>query len=122
MQNDTVKPVIFVKHTCPFCFKVRAFLLEAGLAGEVELREATTPDEEEALHRELSTKAAKVSFPTIRLGDEYLGGSDEIIERLARLHRVRQETLPTLRAYLDGPFAQLMALHEENAGLKQAVS
>ena len=28
--------------------------------------------------------------------------------------------LPTFRAYVDGPFAQLLALYKENAELKQA--
>ena len=33
MSLISENPVLFVKHTCPFCLKVRLYLLEAGLLG-----------------------------------------------------------------------------------------
>ncbi len=120
MQEPLAKPVLFVKHGCPFCLKVRLFLLEAGLLDKVELREASIPDEEERLRNELSAHVDKVSFPTARFGtDDYLTESDDIIARFAAVSGTQPERLPTFRAYVDGPFAQLLALYRENANLKK---
>lgn len=114
----TEKPVLFVKHTCPFSLKLRLYLLEAGLLDRVNLRESRTPAEEEAMRRELSPHLAKVSYPAARFGGEYLTESDDIIARFAKDGGRPPEQLPTYQAYVDGPFAQLVALHRENAKLK----
>lgn len=116
---STEKPVLFVKHTCPFCLKLRLYLLEAGLLDSVSLRESRTPEDEEAMRAELTPHLAKVSYPAVRFGTEYVTESDEIIARFARDGGRRPEELPTYQAYVDGPFTQLLALHRENAELKQ---
>lgn len=112
-------PVLFVKHSCPFCLKVRLYLLEAGLIDTVTLRESRSPEEEEAMMVELSPHLAKVSYPTLRLGDTYLTESDDIIAHFVKDGGPAPEQLPTFQAYVDGPFSQLMALYRENAELKQ---
>ena len=120
MPEPDTKPVLFVKHTCPFSFKVRLFLLEAGIADQVELREASTAEEEDALRADLVDHLDKVSFPTVRFGDgDYLAESEDIVARFAALSGVRPETLPAFRAYVDGPFAQLLTLYRENAELRK---
>ncbi|WP_026792508.1 glutathione S-transferase N-terminal domain-containing protein [Pleomorphomonas oryzae] len=119
MLEVSSKPVLFVKHTCPFCLKLRLYLLEAGLLDSVILCESRTPEEEEAMRAELSPHLAKVSYPTARFGEEYMTESDDIIARFARNGGRPPEQLPTYQAYVDGPFAQLLALHRENAELKQ---
>lgn len=115
----TQKPVLFVKHTCPFCLKLRLYLLEAGLLDTVSLRESRTPEEGEAMRAELAPRLAKVSYPAALFGDEYMTESDDIIARFAREGGRPPEELPTYQAYVDGPFAQLLALHRESAELKQ---
>ncbi len=120
MQEPQAVPVLFVKHTCPFCLKVRLFLMEAGLIDQVELRETVTASDEDALRTELSVRLGKASFPTARFGtDDYVTESDDIIARFAALSGIRPENLPTFRAYTDGPFAQLLTLHRENADLRR---
>ncbi len=116
---STEKPVLFVKHTCPFCLKLRLYLLEAGLLDTVSLRESRTPEEEEAMRAELAPHLAKVSYPTARFGDEYMTESDDIIARFVRDGGRPPEQLPTYQAYVDGPFSQLLALYRENAELKE---
>ena len=108
MPEQTQKPVVFVKHACPFSFKVRVFLLDAGLLDTVELREASTAAEEQAMQAELASHVDKVSYPIVRFGNEYIRESDDIIAVFAQIHEVQPDNLPTFRAYIDGPFAQLL--------------
>lgn len=120
MSDTESKPVLFMKKGCPFCLKVRLFLLESGLLPNVEVREGASPAEEQALRDELSPHVGKVSFPAAKFGaDDYVVGSDEIIERLAKEAAVASGDLPTLTAYVDGPFRTLLELHRENAELKK---
>ena len=115
----TDKPILYVKYTCPFSLKVRLFLLEAGKLDSVELREAKEPGQDEAIRRELDGRVAKVSYPTAMFGsDDFLTESDDIISRFAEMYDVRPQDLPTFKAYVDGPFAQLAGLHRELAGLR----
>lgn len=120
MSLISENPVLFVKHTCPFCLKVRLYLLEAGLLDGVTLRESRTPEEEDAMKAELVPHVAKVSYPTLRLGDSYITESDDIIAHFVSEGGPSPSQLPTFEAYVDGPFAQLLALHKENAELKRA--
>ena len=69
---------------------------------------------------ELSPHLAKVSYPTLRLGDTYMTESDDIIAQFVDEGGPAPAQLPTFRAYVDGPFKQLLALHRENAELKRA--
>src|SRR6186713_1423412 len=119
MQEKSSKPALFVLHACPFCFKVRLFLLESGLLERVELREAGTPDEVEALRNELRGHIEKITFPIVRFGsDEYVSDSDVIVARFANTFAIDPNTLPTFRTYIEGPFAQLLRLYRENAELR----
>jgi len=123
MTDTAGKTTLFFKEGCPFCFKVRLFLLEAGLVGKVELIQGTTPADEQRLREDLAHHVSKVSFPIARFGDgDFLVGSDEIIERLARSAAISIADLPTLTAYVDGPFSQLMTLYSENAELKRSAA
>jgi glutathione S-transferase len=108
-MSDTLgKPKLFLKQGCPFCFKVRLFLLETGLVDKVELVQGGAPADEQRLRDELAHHVPKVSFPIARFGaDDYLVGSDEIIDRLAASAAVSIADLPTFKAYVDGPFSQL---------------
>ena len=120
MSTRTEKPVLFVKHECPFCLKVRLYLLEAGLLDSVTLRESHSPEEEKTMRAELEPHLDKVSYPTLRLGDSYMTESDDIIAHFVDEGGPAPAQLPTFQAYVDGPFKQLLALHRENAELKQA--
>lgn len=119
MSASVTKPVLFVKHTCPFCLKLRLYLLEAGLLDTVSLRESRSEAEEDAMKAELAPHLAKVTFPAMRFGDEYMTESDAIIARFVADGGPAPEQLPTYQAYVDGPFSQLQVLHLEIAELKR---
>ena len=116
----TFKPVFYARHTCPFSFKVRVFLLDAGQLDRVELREVFDAESEEAIRRELIGHAPEVSYPTVRFGDsDRLCESDDIIARFAEMFDVVPATLPTFGAYVDGPFQLLIGLYKEAASLRE---
>ncbi len=107
MHKSSDRPLLFVQHRCPFALKVRLYLLESGVFNSVDLREATSPDEEQSMRDEVSQHLEEIEFPAARFGQEYVSGSDVIIERLVQKGGPAPAQLPTLQAYLDGPFAQL---------------
>lgn len=124
MSDIAFKPTVFVKQDCPFCLKLRIFLLEAGLLDSVSLREFVpgTP-EEAAIRAELDGKVEKITFPTAELAPgDYLSDSDAIVARLADAHGVDTDALPTYRAYLDGPLKRMQALYVENMNLKEQLA
>ena len=123
-MTDTVRrPILFVLPTCPFCLKLRLFLLEAGLLEGAEVREADTPGAEAAIRQELEPHFEKVTFPTIRLSSgAYLADSDAIITHFARPADIDPDSLPTYQAYLTGPLAAMKKLFAENMQLKKQLT
>ena len=69
MTEAAFVPTLYVKQGCPFCLKLRIFMLESGLLDTVEVREfAVGSDEEQAIRAELAPHLEKISFPTAKLG------------------------------------------------------
>lgn len=124
MSGDTFRPVVFLKENCPFCLKIRIFLLEAGLSSEIDTRNFVPGSEEETVIRaELQPNLEKVSFPAAHLAEgQYVTESDEIIAVLARLANRNPANMPVYRNYADGAFALAMKLWKENAELRKAAS
>lgn len=122
MQSD-FKPVVYLKNGCPFCFKLRVALLELKMLDDLEIRTFTegTPEGDE-IRNVLSAKMSRVMFPTVELSPgKFKSESDELIAYFAELKNVVPENLPTLSAYINGPFKKLMALSKENKALKRAM-
>jgi glutathione S-transferase len=124
MSDTPFKPVLYLKQNCPFCLKLRIFLLEAGLLGTVTLNEfAPGSAGEAAIRAELAGKVEKITFPTAKLTpDSYLTGSDEIVAALAAQAGVDLATLPTYRSYLDGAFKTMQTLYMDNIALKKQLA
>ena len=123
MAEPENRPVLFVLPTCPFCLKLRLFLLEAGMLGGVEVREADTPESDAAIRAELAPHFDKVTFPTLRLpSGEYLADSDAIIAHFAEPAGINPGSLPTYRAYVHGPLANMKKLFAENMQLKKELA
>lgn len=118
------RPVVYLKDSCPFCFKLRVALLELGMLDMVEIRSfASGMPEEMEIRDHLSSRLERVMFPAVEiLPGQYRTESDELIAYFAGLKGIDPETLPTLAAYLDGPFRKLMALSKENRELRKALS
>jgi glutathione S-transferase len=124
MSDASFRPVIYLKAKCPFCMKVRIFLLESGLLGKVEVKDfAPGTDQETAIRAELEPKLEKVSFPAAQTAPgQYMTDSDGIIGHFAKAAGADPATMPVLSAYVEGPFQQIMTLFRENMELKKAAS
>ena len=122
MNDQAFRPTIYLKEKCPFCMKIRIFLLESGLRDQVDLKDfAPGTPEEQQVRDAVTPHLEKVSFPAAEVASgEYMADSDGIIARLAQ--RVGQDPgkMPVLKAYLEGPFQQIMTLFRENMELKKA--
>jgi hypothetical protein len=123
-MTQDFRPVVYLKNGCPFCFKLQVALLEMGSIDEVEIRtfSSGTP-EETAIRGHLSGRIEKVSLPVVEISpDEFRTESDELVAYFAGMKQINSSTLPTLQAYIDGPFAKLLQLFKENRDLKKEVS
>ena len=119
---ENFKPILYLKNGCPFCFKLRVFLLDAGLLDRFVLREFSEgSNDEKAIRDELSPHFDKVSFPSAQVtSGTYKKDSDELIAHFAKERGVDPAKLGTYQAYVEGPFALIMSLFSENKKLKQA--
>ena len=124
MTETAVAPTLYVKDGCPFCLKVRIFMLEAGLLDRFHVREFVVgSDEEQVIRTELAPHVEKISFPTALLASgEYLSESDAIIARFAEAAEVDPTTLPTFRAYASGVMPQMMSMFRENMEMKKRLA
>ncbi len=124
MTDTTFTPVIYLKDKCPFCMKIRIFLLEAGLLGDVKVRDFVPgSDEETAIREEVSPHLEKVSFPAAQLEPgKFMADSDGIIAKLAAEAKVDPARMPVLSAYVNGPFQSIMTLYKENMELKKQLA
>lgn len=124
MTEPFSQPVLHVMRECPFCLKVRLFLLEAGLIDRVTVHEfAPGTEEERIIRQELASYFPKVSFPVVQFGDgEYLGESDDIIARFAAQADVEPANLPIFGAYAECILPRMMSLYRDNIELKKHFS
>ncbi|MBM7049263.1 glutathione S-transferase N-terminal domain-containing protein [Rhizobium lusitanum] len=122
MNDLTFKPVVYFKQNCPFCLKVRLFLLEAGIMEAVEIRDFVPGSkQEEDIRAELGPHLAKASFPAAQLElGRYIAESDDIIAFLAVKSGREPASLPVFGNYVEGPFKTMMNLWKENQQLKAA--
>ena len=119
-MSGSSKPVVYVKRSCPFCLKVKLFLLEAGLMETVAIHEFEPGSQQEHdIRSELAGRLDKVSFPVARLGaGRYLTESDAIITLLAARAGRDPADMPVLTSYVEGALKPMMALWKENFELK----
>lgn len=124
MMTGPFKPIVYLKQNCPFCMKIRLFILEAGLADDVETRDfAGGTPREDMIRAELAPHLSKVSFPAAQLQPgQFIADSDAIIAALARESGRDPAEMPVYQNYVEGPFAVLMKLWKENIDLKKAAS
>lgn len=124
MTDTAFRPVLYLLDDCPFCFKVRLFLLEARLTDQVDIQAfaAATP-EQEAARAAVAAHLAKVSFPAAELEPgRFVAESDDIIAFLAKGSGNEPASMPTLRLYLEGPMHLVSKLWQENVALKAAAT
>jgi len=121
MTETVFKPVVYLLRGCPFCMKLRVFLLEAGLIDQVDIK--LVEQNSQALVQARETLAAhlpKVGFPAVELEPgRYLANSDAIIDLFAERSDIDIATLPTFQDFVGGMFTGHIALYRENMQLKQ---
>ena len=106
-------PTAFVKTNCPFSFKFRLFITEAGLAANVRFVDID-PDSS-SYARDKAELAAKIgrthTFPVVEIEPEtYRTDSDELIAYFAELHGIEPTTLPTLQFYRSGLYPTFLEM------------
>ncbi|MCC4592201.1 glutathione S-transferase N-terminal domain-containing protein [Xanthomonas campestris pv. cannae] len=121
-MTDTFKPIVYLKQHCPFCMKIRVFILEANLGAAVETRDfASGTPQEDAIRAELAPQLSRVSFPAAQLQPgQYIAESDDIVASLAQRFGRDPAAMPVYRNYVDGALAALTRLWKENTDLKAA--
>jgi glutathione S-transferase len=123
MSASDFTPIVYVKHGCPFCLKLRLFLLEAGLLDQVKFIEAATPESHQVLVDDLTAKNGKASFPAAEIEPgEYLADSDALVVHFAKMAGLDPEHLPTYQAYVGGVFPRLHQIYRENMDLKKQLA
>ena len=124
MNEPAFRPTLFFNEQCPFCMKVRIFLLEAGLRDAVEVRDfAPGSAEETAIKAMLATHLDKVTVPAAELAPgEFVADTATIIERLAGAAGVDAGALPVTGTYGQFVLPKLVELYRENMSLKQQLS
>lgn len=124
MSDPNFRPVVYFKHNCPFCLKVRLFLLEAGLTEAVEIRDFVPGSQQEVdIRAELGPHLAKISFPAAHLEEgRYIAESDDIIAFLAEHFGRDPSSLPVYGNYVEGALSPMLKLWKENIELKAAAA
>jgi glutathione S-transferase len=121
MDDIVFKPIIYLLHGCPFCMKLRVFLLEAGLIDRIDIQlvEGGSEDKREVTGK-LARHLPKVGFPAAEITQgQYMTDSDAIIAWFAEGAGIDPRTLPTFQDYVGGIFNRHLAMYRENVQLKQ---
>lgn len=109
------KPRAFVKTTCPYSFKFRLFLTEAGKADQFEFvpMDPDAPDFA-ALKQAISDQTGKpVHFPTVEIEPgKFMHDSDALIAHYASHFGIDAGRLPTLQFYRTGLYPTFLELFD----------
>lgn len=106
-------PKAYVKTNCPFSFKFRLFVLEAGLVDRFEFVEldvdAPRHSEDKA---ELKSRVGRAhTFPIVEVAaGDFMDDSDLLIDHYARLHAVDDSQFATLNFYREGLFPTFLEM------------
>ncbi len=76
------KVVLYTTRFCPYCVRARALLKSKG----VDFKDIAV-DNDQNLRREMMAKSGRHTVPQIWIGDQHIGGCDELygLERQGKL-------------------------------------
>lgn len=115
MSVQSFKPRLYLKDGCPFSFKLWLFVVEAGIADDVEVIRCNPEDPQfEELKRKLAAGlGTQATFPTAEIEPgRYQSDSGKLIEHFSRESGVASSSLPALACYEETIFPQVVELHE----------
>lgn len=120
-MSKAAKPKIFLMRECPFCLKLRIFLSEASLDGEVEYVTFASGDSTHQSVRDRMIEAGqKPSFPAAELQEGSLTTeTDALIDHFASQAGVDPAAMPLLTYYTEGVFKRIFEMYHELAELKK---
>jgi glutaredoxin 3 len=78
---NTIK--VYTKDYCPYCDKAKNTLKAEGLSFE-EIDITNKPD----LYVELKNKTGHMTVPQIFVGDEFIGGSDDLEKKIEEVKKL----------------------------------
>ena len=120
MSANQFIPTVYSKVGCPYCIKLRIFLLEAGLIDRVTFVEGKTPEEHDQLAEFLTKRVGKASFPTAEISPgDYLPESDDLVNHFASVGGVDPQKLPTFQSFSGGLLPRLQEFYREYTELKK---
>lgn len=114
VNAQAMKPRAYLLEGCPFSFKFWVFMVEAGLADQIEVVRCDPNDPAFAqLKANLAQGLGKgATFPTVETEPgRYQSDSDALIEHFARKERIDTSQLPALAFYKETIFPQLVEFH-----------
>lgn len=101
------KPIAWVRTNCPYSFKFRLFVVEAGLADNFQFVPMNPETREfDDIKKQIEHRSGKkVQFPTVEVApDVFMSGSDELIDYFAAQYGQNTDELATLSFYRNGIF------------------
>jgi glutathione S-transferase len=113
------RPVVYVKHECPFSMRLLLFLAETGLLSEAQVV-YVVPGGDEAIRAHLSGLTGKApSFPSVEWpGGEVWTDSGAIIDRLCAERGVDRDRLIALPLYERGVMKANSRMFQELRALR----
>ena len=119
-MTNPFKSTVYVRKGCPFCMKLRLFLLESGQLDHVTIVEGQDDAEHQKLSDHLTTQLGKASFPSAEIAPaDYLADSDALVAHYAAATATDPAALPVYQAYVGHVMPRLQQLFRENMELKQ---
>jgi hypothetical protein len=115
MSTQAFKPRAYLKDGCPFSFKFWLFMVEAGIADQIEVIRCNPADPAFAkIKADLAKGLGRAaSFPTVEIEPgRYQSDSDALIEYFAARNGIDASTLPALAFYKQTILPQVAELHK----------
>lgn len=102
------KPIAWVRTNCPYSFKFRLFVTEAGISDQFQFvaMDPDSPDFERVKSEIDQRSDQKTVFPIVEIApNKFLTDSDVLIDHFAAEHGIDTSDLPTLTFYRNGLYA-----------------
>ena len=106
-------PTAYVKTNCPFSFKFRLFMTEAGLNANINYVELDPDASDYAVAKtQLRTAVGHGhTFPIVEIAPgKYLSDSDDLITHFANQFSIDAASMPTLQFYKTGLFPTFLEM------------
>jgi hypothetical protein len=99
------KPTAWVRTNCPYSFKFRLFVTEAGISDQFQFvaMDPNSPDFARVKSEIDRRSGQKTVFPTVEVApNEFLTDSEALINHFSAEHGIDVSDLPTLTFYRNG--------------------